>query len=246
MRFVSILGDSISTYEGYNPPGYAVYYSGEVLAENRLRSVYDTWWVKVNQALDAFLCVNNSYSGSRVSGWSFPAGVSEERLDLLRSSRAEPDLILIYLGFNDFGYGVRICRSENVKSQGRDLGVFRDAYALMLESLRRKYPDSAIVCGTLMRTAVAGRPNWQFPERMAGISLERYNQEIRDAAARQGCFLADLSAMDLRYETLDGAHPTIDGHRVIAEAWIRQLEALGLLQPSAGSGQDSASEGERK
>ena len=129
---------------------------------------------------------------------------------------------------------MRICRSENVKSQGRDLGVFRDAYAFMLESLRRKYPDSAIVCGTLMRTAVAGRPNWQFPERMAGISLERYNQEIRDAAVQQGCYLADLSAMDLRYETLDGAHPTIDGHRVIAEAWIRQLEALGLLQPPAG------------
>ena len=70
--------------------------------------------------------------------------------------------------------------------------------------------------------------------------------EIRDAAVQQGCYLADLSAMDLRYETLDGAHPTIDGHRVIAEAWIRQLEDLGLLQPSAGSGRDSASEGERK
>ena len=246
MRSVSILGDSISTYEGHNPPGYAVYYSGEVPAINGLRSVSDTWWAKVIQTLDASLCVNNSYSGSEVSGWSFPAGVSEERLDLLRSSRAEPDLILIYLGFNDFGYGVRICRSENAKSHDRDLSVFRDAYAFMLESLRRKYPASAIVCGTLMRSAVKGRPNWRFPERMAGISLERYNQEIRDAAVQQGCFLADLSAMDLRYETLDGAHPTIDGHRVIAEAWIRRLTELGLLQPSAGRGRDDASEGERE
>lgn len=40
---VSILGDSISTYNGYNPNGYAVYYDEEMQIRNGLKSVYDTW-----------------------------------------------------------------------------------------------------------------------------------------------------------------------------------------------------------
>ena len=140
---------------------------------------------------------------------------------------------------------MRLCRDE-AEPQGPDPRVFRDAYALMLEGLRRRYPESAVVCATLMRGAVRGYPEWVFPERLAGIELERYNQEIRDAAARQGCFLADLSALELCYETLDGAHPTVRGHQSIADAWIRRLGELGFLQPSAGRGRDGAPEGETK
>ena len=55
MRLVSIIGDSISTYEGYNPSGYAVFYDQEMCARNGLKSVYDTWWAKVNQFLHAYL-----------------------------------------------------------------------------------------------------------------------------------------------------------------------------------------------
>lgn len=48
MRLVSILGDSISTYEGYNPAGYAAFYEKATREWNGLSSVYDTWWAKVN------------------------------------------------------------------------------------------------------------------------------------------------------------------------------------------------------
>ena len=105
---VSILGDSISTYDGYNPKGYAVYYDEYMQMRNGLQSVYDTWWAKVNQALGAFLCVNDSYSGCMVSGVDFPAGCSQERIMNLRTSEYMPDLILIYMGINDFGNGVPI------------------------------------------------------------------------------------------------------------------------------------------
>ena len=60
MKLVSVFGDSISTFNGFNPNGYAVYYDREQQIANGLNSVYDTWWAKVNQALHAFLCVNNS------------------------------------------------------------------------------------------------------------------------------------------------------------------------------------------
>ena len=53
MKLVSILGDSISTFEGYNPLGYSVFYDQEMQNKNGLKTVYDTWWAKVNQALGA-------------------------------------------------------------------------------------------------------------------------------------------------------------------------------------------------
>lgn len=62
--YVSILGDSISTYQGYGLPGYAVYYQDYYRQVNELTSVYDTWWAKVNQSLHACICVDNAYSGS--------------------------------------------------------------------------------------------------------------------------------------------------------------------------------------
>ena len=66
--YVSILGDSISTYQGYGLPGYAVYYQDYYRQVNELTSVYDTWWAKVNQSLHAYICVDNAYSGSKVAG----------------------------------------------------------------------------------------------------------------------------------------------------------------------------------
>ena len=68
VKFVSILGDSISTYSGYNPIGYKVFYDEYNSLRNDMTSVYDTWWAKVNQFINAYICVNNSYSGSKVAG----------------------------------------------------------------------------------------------------------------------------------------------------------------------------------
>ena len=44
--------------------------------------------------------------------------------------------------------------------------------------------------------------------------------------------IADVSRLSMRYETLDGVHPTVNGHKVIADAWMRCLGELGLLKPS--------------
>ena len=117
VKYVSIVGDSISTYEGYNPKGYSVFYDEYMQKQNGLKSVYDTWWAKVNQALHAYLCVNNSYSGSKVSGKSFPSGWSDERLLNLNTEKYSPDIILVYLGTNDYGYGVKIEKNDLLPSE---------------------------------------------------------------------------------------------------------------------------------
>lgn len=229
MLFVSILGDSISTYEGYNPEGYSVFYDKTMQMQNGLSSVYDTWWAKVNQALHAYLCVNNSYSGSKVTGDAFPAASSQIRTSCLHNGQYSPDMILIYIGFNDFGNGVPAAKRGLKSLFCKDLTCFKDAYEDMLRKIRNNYPNAKIVCGTLMRTVIKENSYWVFPEDYRGIAFEDYNNAIRKSCKKAYCCLADLSALNMRYETLDGTHPTNQGHETIALAWVTCLKQLGFL-----------------
>ena len=229
MRFVSIIGDSISTYEGFNPAGYSVFYNCQMQEKNHLNSVYDTWWAKVNQALNAYICVNNSYSGSRVAGLGFPAASSEIRTGALHTSHHTPDIILIYIGFNDFGHGTPIKAKGLRHFFTKDMLFFEDAYSKMLSRIKRNYPNSIIVCATLMRTYIAGVNYWSFPDQFAGIPFNEYNQAIRRICRKEGCYLADIAALNMQYETLDGSHPTNNGHTTLYQAWIPTLSELGLL-----------------
>ena len=222
MKLVSILGDSVSTFQGTNPRGYSVFYDTSMQRVNGLNSVSDTWWDRVITSMNARLCVNNSYSGSRVTGDAFPAAACEERLQNLGTQGEQPDYILIYAGFNDFAGGAELISSL-------DTYGFEDSYDQMLRTIRQNYPSARTVCATLMRTRVRGDHNWQFPEYWAGIGLEDYNNVIRWTAQENRCDLADLARSSVRYETLDGAHPTAQGHREIAENWIRCLADLGIL-----------------
>ncbi|MCR4643313.1 MAG: SGNH/GDSL hydrolase family protein [Lachnospiraceae bacterium] len=63
---ISILGDSLSTYTGYNPEDYAVYYQEPMLWKNGMESVNDTWWMQVITALGRELCMKASYPGADI------------------------------------------------------------------------------------------------------------------------------------------------------------------------------------
>ena len=225
-RYVSILGDSVSTFSGYNPPGFSVYYSEEIQKKNGIAGVSGTWWYKVLEAMNAQLAVNNSYSGSRVSGDVFPAANTEERLRLLRTETVVPQLVLIYIGGNDFGYNVPL---ESGRRLHRDASFFGDAYDMMLRRIHKLYPQTEIICATGMRTYIHNKQEWQFPEFLHGVPKEAYNDQIRKCCRRHKVHLADLSRTYIRYETLDGSHPTAMGHYQIATAWISELARNGWL-----------------
>ena len=223
MQYISILGDSISTFSGKNPPGYSVYYDRRMQSANSLYFAGKTWWGRVIKALGGKLCVNNSYSGSRVCGADHVSGCSEERTGGLHTPSHRPDVILIYMGFNDFGYGMTPDYAE-----GDERMAFDSAYKRMLDSVRRHYPEAKIIGGTVMRSFLRGDDDWIFPESFCGTELERYNEVIRRVCREENCLLADLSALGKLYETLDGVHPTAEGHKTIAEAWIESLAGLGF------------------
>lgn len=229
MRLVSILGDSISTYEGIVPKGYAVFYDSAKQQRNGLNSVYDTWWAKVNQAIHAQLCVNNSYSGSKVTGITFPAACSDLRTSALHTPKYRPEIILIYIGFNDFGNGVPIKKKGIQHISQKDVTFFMDAYSQMLSKIKHNYPCAKIVCGTLARTFIVNKKDWSFPENYAGVKFDDYNHAIRQVCKKEKCYLADIDSLQIQYETLDGSHPTKNGHLTLYQAWTHCLSELGLL-----------------
>ena len=217
---VSILGDSISTYVGYNPPGYKIFYDENMLNRNGLRTVTDTWWHQVISYFDCQLLINASYSGSKCSGESFPASNSAERINDLHNNYI-PDIILVYIGFNDFAYGSPLRRNNIFQSV--NTVYFQDAYNVMLHKLKHTYPKAKICCATLAKTYIKNNVNWQFPEIYNGCyALKEYNSVIRAANKKRKFYLVELE--NLCYETLDVSHPTREGHKLIAKQWITCLK----------------------
>ena len=59
-----IFGDSYSTFEGFVPNGYDIYYSENGLADTDVTQVSQTWWHQVMSEANLNLILNNSYSDS--------------------------------------------------------------------------------------------------------------------------------------------------------------------------------------
>ena len=185
---------------------------------NGLTGIEDMWWHHVIDYLGAELLVDAAYSGGRVSGTEFPAGNSYERIHALRTIQHEPDGILIYLGFNDYGYSVPIHNDE------ANYACFYNAYVMMLNRLKNCYPNARIICSTLMPTYITFRTDWKMPMvNGAGIHFNMYNDAIREACKKCGVELADIAATGICCDTLDGSHGTQKGQRELSEAWKRCL-----------------------
>ena len=233
----SVLGDSISTLDGYNPRGYKVFYAGENCARSGVIEAADTWWDKVIAFFGGELLVNNSWSGSRITkleynGSLFPSGCSNKRTSMLHINDIKPDVILVYLGTNDWANGVPTYEYwENSEDNKNWLGTmllpnetcFDIAYEEMLEKLKSNYPKSEIWCCTLCETHISERPDFKFPHKYAGTHIEKYNEIIRRVVRRHNCKLVDLYAYKMAYDSIDGSHPTNTGMNTIATMMIRSI-----------------------
>ena len=218
----SILGDSISTLEGFNPRGYQVFYQGDHCVKNGVREMEDTWWGKVIAFLGGELLVNDSWSGSRVSrrpnqAEAFPSGVSTRRTGNLHIGSVKPDVILIHMGIYDWAAGIPLKDHEN-----SDV-VFSGAYSRMLLTLRENYPAAEIWCCTLPESCISSVPDFVFPTSYGGTELTEYNRVIRDCVDRYGCKVIDLADYGVPYDTVDGTHPKLEGMDLLAAMTIRAV-----------------------
>jgi len=227
---LSILGDSISTYEGYIPNGYATYYPNETVI-----SVTDTWWKKLIDALGMVLDINNSWSGSRVTttGGEISAGCMARCQNL-----GNPDVIIVWMGANDFQNEVPLGTYDGKSSVPSTTTTFREAYGIMLDKILTAYP----------RAEVWVAPIWQFERNGAtgfpeindsGIPLCDFNEAIRGLAAAFGVKVLDHDRGGLTYQNMDVYDPNTlhfnnYGHSLIANNDIRQMDnAVRIRYPIA-------------
>ena len=215
--FVSILGDSISTYRGISNDKEA----HPSLARNPYFyrepfPLQETYWMRLIRSLGLTLCVNNAWSGGNLSGKEDESAGVNRACALSRTDGTSPDLVIVFMGINDLG--------RNLPQE-----QFRRDYEHTLAILRAQYPQAYLCCINL-------------PDRDPVLSrrAECFNRIIDEAAKNAGerCFVADLFHSPLRFDTyylntLDGLHPDPDGMRMIAEvaeaAIRRHCKDLPLL-----------------
>lgn len=231
---LSILGDSISTYDGYIPTTHTYYPNVNVPDVTR---VQDTWWYKLMFALGMTLCVNNSYSGSCMSsGGTGTAPTGYSRATQLDNLPDVPDVIIIAMGVNDFLQDVPLGTYNGTGSFPTNENTFRSAYAMALANILGKYPYAEVYCATIMnceRYDAAG-----FPEKRNDALLEDFNAVIREMANLFGVKVLEHSKCGITYQNLEdymgdwdsgtsqGLHPNEAGHSLMANNDIRQLDNI--------------------
>ena len=221
----SILGDSLSTLEGFHARGTPVFYDAARREKTGVWEMEDTWWGKVIEFFGGELLVNDSRAGScRVTRLpeaeeQYPSGCSERRTANLHVDDVKPEVILVYLGWNDWAFGVK------PEPDGREEGdtCFSLAYGLMLSRLRRNYPDAEIWCCTLPKSCMEKDPTLVFPENHGGVNIREYNHQIANAALAANLCVADLFAQEIPYDSVDGTHATARGMDTLAMLMVRQM-----------------------
>ncbi len=245
-RLISVIGDSISTFEGAIPTiNRCFYYKGNASLTG-VDAPADTWWMRAIDALGGELLANASYSGSMVEGSGFPAGSCMERAAQVLGANGEvPDSILIFYGINDYGWGGAVAQAQgrgtNVPVWFDLLGypeseaglapdnaveLFEQAYSQMLSHLRDVAPNASIYCISLLpgRMAVHDKPDFCYSLR--GKTLDEYNDAIARAARSQNCEFVDIRAFAYDYSSSDGTHPDAIGMQQLAAMVVAGIEGL--------------------
>ncbi|AZJ23157.1 hypothetical protein CT694_27375 [Bacillus wiedmannii bv. thuringiensis] len=194
---VSIIGDSISTYEGYVPVGNAV--NGNYM--EAYRPVYRMWWYGPTHNIFN-LVVNESWGGRRVTktrnddnaSWAMHA------IDKLSKNGVDPEVIVIFLGMNDLLGNIPI-GDYNGTIDPEDDKTFANCYARLVDGVRKKYPNARIYCMTVT-----------FAKGKTWADHKKYNDAIKMVAEHNYCTVIDVTSLgvnesNVMQHTHDGIHP---------------------------------------
>lgn len=149
---ISVLGDSISSYQGvsvgnaYNKP-------------SKIPSVNSMWWKQLCRITGAEPLVIDAYASSccavASASWtsSITPAVDDRRCRALHTgstssgNRVDPDIILIAMGLNDFQANVPLGAWDGHEAlSSSDTATWRGAYANMLLKIHTEYPDTLVFC----------------------------------------------------------------------------------------------------
>ena len=226
-KTVSILGDSISTFEGISN-GTAAQTSNSTIGEGSahygektdgtpLRGdvlLKDTWWYQTAEELGLRILVNNSWNGTCIYEARFGSeGAYVDRCvqlhdDTGENAGEEPELIFIMMGTNDF------------TNFPETLDQASEVYESMLRKMKARYPMAEIYCLSLL-------PRREENSLGTGQPTE-FNQKLQDVVKDEGCVWVDLTTSDItpenevfdRYFHESNLHPNAAGMDVITRCLV--------------------------
>lgn len=229
---VSILGDSISTYTGYNPPGYRTTYP-----TGNVNDVSETWWYKVIEALGGTLLVNASWSGSGVTGNSLDAtgecGCSTARINALSDGVDTPDVILCFITSNDWKKDKIIgsfTPSDDIPADGTITDI-SSGYTLMLYKILTTYPSARVYCINSIEGRYHANDNTYPVLNANGDTIHDVNHAITEIAHIFGVEMIDLDLCGITYfntttyTVSDHTHPNEKGMNLIYNSVVRKLSS---------------------
>lgn len=231
-KTISILGDSISTYQGYSNDSST---TNDSIGSNAvyfpkydIDNVNETWWKQAIDATGMQLLVNNSWSGSRVfnnDGAAYLTRCTQLHDNTGSNSGTEPDIIAVYMGVNDFNGGVALGSFEALSDiYSEEDGYitptnFAQAYAIMMHKLVSKYDNAEVYVFTLPYNG----------KRTDTAAMDSYNEMIRYIAKYFECQIVDLANIegyDYATYTSDYLHPNEQGMDLITDLFVRMLNSV--------------------
>ena len=244
----SVLGDSISTFQGIVPSGYAYFYPiGDVTQASQM------WWdiLAKNtgmQRLKIAAWSGSSCHGNGTSTTNASAGCSTARVNALKNGDTVPDIVICYIGINDFGpentpVGDWLPKN-NIPEDSSNVATFSKAYCIMVDKIMKTYPKARVFCCTLVNTGRETKdqvePNVYPTKNNAGVTLDQYNDVIKNVAWGLGCDIIDLHACGITFHNQDVytgpnrgddpsvhglLHPNAAGQELLAKKIIAEINA---------------------
>ena len=232
-KVISIMGDSISTFEGWIPvdDGHNLNHRKRYPQSNLFDDVRLTWWHMLITNLGAKLGVNDSWAGSMVSNTATTnsgdlgpdACMSSVTRITNLGSNGTPDLIFFYGGTNDAARNVPMGTFDPSKFQQVDLttttwSTFADAYAVAIMRMQYYYPDAKIIAMTPTWTT-----SYYTPQRLNEVA-----KMIEEVCDYYGVPVVDLRKCGINQNNLDktlgdGIHPSALGMEMIEKYLRKQL-----------------------
>lgn len=195
---ISVLGDSYSTFDGYNPKGQAPFYPD---ANNDVKEVGQTWWSLYIAATGNTLEVNDSWGGTTVCNTGyFKSNSTNSSFNSRLWKLGNPDIIFVFGGTNDAWANAPVGEYKYSHITKADCACLRPAIAYMLDALQRIYPDATIY--TILNSELK----------------EDVNESFREVSKHFGVQLIELHDIEKQ-----NGHPSIKGMQAICD---QLLEAI--------------------
>lgn len=205
----AVFGDSYSTFEGYIPENYLIWYGPTRNEQNGVLRVEQTWWYPIATAEGNHLVFNNSYSGSTICNTGYESRYCPDssfvgRMKAFSGHGEDLDTVFLLAGTNDTWANSPI---------GEPTDKAWDEYTD--DELRTVLPATYCLLGYLRAT---------LPKTRIVILINDYLKDPIKEALHRGGEEYRCDVIDLPDISRLGGHPTADGMREIREAIFAYYE----------------------